>query len=129
MRKKRGFSLVEMVVVVSIICVIVSMVIPVTIGQLRKSTERKFLIEGKVLESAVEIYNTEKITNKINLTDNLLTIKEKLVNGNRKYINSWPEKLKGNINGEEREIDSSELINYKLTDVLNYINDKEKNLY
>lgn len=129
MKKTKGFTLVEMIVVVSIICIIVSIVVPVTIGQLRKSTDRKYVVEGKVLESAVEIYNTEILTNQIKIEESLYSIKEKLLNGSKRYINSWPDKLKGSFNGNEVEIGLSDLNNYKLENILNYINEKEKNIY
>lgn len=125
MKKDKGFTLIEVIVVVSIILIITSVAIPVTLGHLRKSTERKYVIEGKIIESAVEMYNLEVSSNKIKDKENLLSVKGKLENGERKYITSWPNTLKGKMENDEVEISLSDLDSYKLEDIINYVKEKE----
>lgn len=125
MRRVKGFTLIEVIVVVSIILTLLSIVMPSTILQMRKSIERKYFTEGKIIESAIEIYNLESINKKILKYENLYSVRNKLTNSSKKYISSWPSKLKCSINGVEMEISDDSLDEYTLDSLLKYISEKE----
>ncbi|WP_161797120.1 prepilin-type N-terminal cleavage/methylation domain-containing protein [Clostridium cylindrosporum] len=126
---KKGFTLIEMIIVVSIILILSSVAIPVTIGQITKSKERKYLIEAKIIESAVEMYNSEMIDNKIIKAEDLESIRLKLTSGTRKYLSSWPSNLVVLKDNKEIEIQGQELSAYNLNNLFNYIIKKETEFY
>lgn len=127
MKKTKGFTLIEIIVVVSILVILSSIAIPATLSQMRKSTDRKYYIEAKLIESAVEIYNSERTGNIIGDFEQLLSVKGKLTTGGKKYITSWPSKLKVIVNGEETEVNNNSLNSYRIDQLLGYISKKEKN--
>lgn len=59
-KNRRGFTLIELIVVIAILLVLVTIAVPKFMGQTKKATTAKHIANAKTLENAVGIYNIEK---------------------------------------------------------------------
>lgn len=94
-KKKKGFTLLELLVVLAILAILIAIAVPVYKGQKEKAAITAHNANVRVLETAVESYRQDhdgKLPDKLDINE--------LVNGN--YIKSVPkvpasenEKLKG----------------------------------
>ena len=57
---KRGFTLIELIVVIAVLLVLVTIAVPKFMGQTQKATLTKHLASAKTIEDAANIYNIEK---------------------------------------------------------------------
>lgn len=127
--RKRGFTLIEMIIVISIMLIIMGIAIPVTIGQINKAYERKYLVEAKVIENAVEMYNLEQNKSLIWKSDDLEKVRYNLIDERKKYITSWPPKLMIIENGVKITISEENLKEHRLNSIFKFINESEKKYY
>ena len=58
-RNRRGFTLIELIVVIAVLLVLVTIAVPKFIGQTQKATITKHLASAKSVEDAANIYNIE----------------------------------------------------------------------
>lgn len=124
MRKLKGFTLIEVTIVISIISIISGIAIPLTLKQIKKAEDKKFYIEAKIIESAISSYNLD-YTKGIKNTESIKDIKVKLSFGTKKYINKWPSKIKCKYKDEEIEVTKENSDMYKVQDLLEYIEEKD----
>ena len=59
-KSKRGFTLIELIVVIAVLLVLVTIAVPKFMGQTQKATLTKHLASAKTIEDAANIYNVEK---------------------------------------------------------------------
>ena len=124
MKRLKGFTLIEIIIVISIISIISGIAIPLTLNQIKKAEDKKFYIEAKIIESAINSYNLDH-AKEIKVSESIRDIKEKLTSGAKKYINTWPSKIKCNHNGEEIEVTKENINEYKVYNLLEYIKEKD----
>ena len=124
MKKLKGFTLIEMIIVVSIISIISGIAIPLTLSQIKKAEDKKFYIEAKIIESAINSYELDH-SKKIKDGESIRDIKEKLTSRDKKYVNTWPSKIKCSHNGEEVEVTKENIDQYKVYNLLEYIKEKD----
>ncbi|MEG0372256.1 MAG: type II secretion system protein [Clostridium sp.] len=126
--RNKGFTLIEMICTVAIITILSSIAIPVSLDQIRKVTDRRYLIEGKLIENAIEIYNVETPGNKIKQGDSLSSIKVKLTGSTKKYIIDWPTKIRVIEGSEEVNVESDKLDSYTIENLSLYTRKQEGKL-
>ena len=62
---------------------------------------------------------------KIKDGESIRDIKEKLTSRDKKYVNTWPSKIKCSHNGEEVEVTKENIDQYKVYNLLEYIKEKD----
>lgn len=88
-RKKKGFTLVELIAVIAILGILAMIVVPKVGNYTGRAKEAKKLADAKTIAQAVEMYNTdtEKTEDQIIGTTEVNTMEDKLV---PKYLSNWP---------------------------------------
>ncbi len=82
MKGQKGFTLVELIVVIAILGILAALAVPKFIGTLENSRLKTHLGNIRTLESAVTVYQAEN--------EGAIPTKSDLTDG--KYIADWPEK-------------------------------------
>lgn len=125
-RKLKGFTIIELVAVIAIILIIASMIVPRITSYTQSANSTKYLVDAKVIAQAVELYNTEKVSDKIEASTPLISMKSKLIpSAGKKYLNTWPSELKvkvGNVYEIAKTV-STEAFEYE--DLLSFIENPE----
>ena len=113
-RKKKGFTLIELIVVICIIVILASVLIPQISGYVREAKKIKVLDQSRSVVMAVESYNL-KSTEKIKDSDTVAAIRSKA--GVSKYLKDVKldnlndtttlKQCKDIVNGNEFEIDDN----------------------
>lgn len=86
-KKKKGFTLVELIAVIAILAILAAIIVPRVANYTASATSAKSLANAKTLAQAVEMYQTDKgIT--VDDTFNLTTNKSDLY---PTYISTWPD--------------------------------------
>lgn len=94
-KKKKGFTLVELIAVIAILAILAAIIVPRVANYTTNATSAKQKTNARTLASAIETYNTEHTGTPIGDTDSLLpatdgtasAIKTKLMPD---YIQTWP---------------------------------------
>ena len=125
-RRKKGFTLIELVVVMCIIGILASVLIPQISGYVTEAKKLKVLDQSRSVVMAVESYNLRN-TSQIAKSDKLINITKKA--GIFKYFTMEDiDKLNGEntveecykiVNGAEFEIDDSEKLISIISDTEN----------
>jgi type IV pilus assembly protein PilA len=86
-KKKKGFTLVELIAVIAILAILAAIIVPRVASYTGKATEAKHLANAKTIANAVEAYNADSANTAFTDADTLADIKDKLMPN---YIQTWP---------------------------------------
>lgn len=103
--KIKGFSLIELMIVIGIIAVLSVAILPSVIGAKEKAMQARYLADCKTIISAVEVYNATSSSDNIADGTTITQLKGKLfdnMNINDRYIRNWPKKLPNNLEGTDK---------------------------
>jgi prepilin-type N-terminal cleavage/methylation domain-containing protein len=129
-RKMKGFTIIELVAVIAIVLIMASMIVPRVTGYTQTANNTKYFMDAKNIAQAVEIYNANKSSDKINGVTKLDIVKSKLMpttEGSEKYLSSWPEKLRVKDSATTyKDAAESNLKDLGYQTLLDYIDDPEK---
>ncbi|AJA47556.1 fimbrial protein [Clostridium pasteurianum DSM 525 = ATCC 6013] len=88
-KKKKGFTLVELIAVIAILAILAAIIVPRVANYTTSANDAKHLANAKTLANAIEAYNadnpTTSIDDKVDLSAD--TQKNKLMSD---YIQTWP---------------------------------------
>ncbi|MEF9933805.1 MAG: type II secretion system protein [Clostridium sp.] len=118
--KNKGFTLIEVICTVAIIGIITSIAMPISLRYINESKEKRYLVEGKLIESSVDMYNFENPNSQIRRSDSLESIKQKLSTIGGRYLQSWPKNISVLYEGECIKAEENNLSRYTYEDLLKY---------
>jgi general secretion pathway protein G len=75
LKNERGFTLIELVVVLSILCMLTTFAIPHYTEYIERSKEKKCMVDTSVIENAVNMYAADHDNNLPNDLNTLVTSK------------------------------------------------------
>jgi prepilin-type N-terminal cleavage/methylation domain-containing protein len=113
-QNKRGFSLIELMIVIGIIAILSVAILPSVTGAKEKATQARYLSDCKTIISAVEVYNALNSSESINDTTTIADLKKKLyddlINSNDRYLKNWPDKFPSALLGADKKY--SDLVSF-----------------
>ncbi|MEG2540054.1 MAG: type II secretion system protein [Clostridium sp.] len=118
--KNKGFTLIEVICTVAIIGIITSIAMPISLRYINESKEKRYLVEGKLIESSVDMYNFENPNSQIRRSDSLESIKQKISTIGGRYLQSWPKNIFVLYEGECIKAEENNLSRYTYEDLLKY---------
>lgn len=93
-KKKKGFTLVELIAVIAILAILAAIIVPRVANYTSKANNAKYLADAKTIANAVEAYNADpaNATTAIEDGDTLASIKTTLMPDTdaNKYLSTFP---------------------------------------
>jgi type IV pilus assembly protein PilA len=92
-KKKKGFTLVELIAVIAILAILAAIIVPRVANYTAKASNAKYLADAKTIANAVEAYNADKPSTPIAGTAKLSEIKTALMPATDadKYLSTFPQ--------------------------------------
>lgn len=130
-KKKKGFTLVELIAVIAILAILAAIIVPRVANYTAKASNAKYLADAKTIANAVEAYNADNTdpTKAIIDGNSLSDIKGKLMSTDtdksKDYLSTFPtsaDEFKA-FGGDGTKTDGSDVT---YTELKQYITDKSK---